>query len=55
MLPFQYICIYNIQKTELTENGNLHLFAANGKWKFVFLGQQTYPSMGNYYKDLAIL
>ncbi len=33
-----------IQKTELKENGNFRLFAANGngKWKFDFLGRQRY-------------
>jgi hypothetical protein len=41
---YKYICCrFNIQKTELMENGNFSLFAANrkGKRKFVFLGQQT--------------
>ncbi len=31
MLPFQNR-VY-VRKTELTEDGNFHLFAANGKWK----------------------
>jgi hypothetical protein len=34
------ISMYSIY-TEKTENGNFRLFSANGKWKFVFLGQQT--------------
>jgi hypothetical protein len=49
MQQFQYIYIY-VRKTELMENGNFRLFAANGKRKrqtsvyflhVVYLGRQT--------------
>jgi hypothetical protein len=36
-----------IRKTELTENCKFCLFAANGKRKFVFLGQEM--KMGTVY------
>jgi hypothetical protein len=30
MTMYMYVCIYIYRKTELTENGNFRLFAANG-------------------------
>jgi hypothetical protein len=40
MLPFKYIYI---RKTELTENDNFHVFAADGKrkWQTLFCFVQT--------------
>ncbi len=51
-LKRQHIYIYTqyaavkiyIWITELMENGGFYLFAANRKWKLVFLGWQTIDS-----------
>jgi hypothetical protein len=46
VLKWQHIhtYIYIYDKPELTEFSNFRLFAANGKWKFVFLGRKTINS-----------